>query len=743
MARENSASEVVGEASPAAARARANASAAPHRLRFHRVGGLDQVVLESAADLLALERLDPKLWVALACPTRGLELDSRTLALLDADGDGRVRVPEILAAIRFCADRLRDPGLLLYGADELPLAALRDDTAEGRASLGAARHVLAQVGRPAAVAVRAEDVADSTRLFENTAFNGDGVVPPDAAPDVDTRQLLLEVIATMGAVPDRSGRVGVDRPHVEAFLKEAAAHVEWWRLGESRAEVMVLCDATRGAHAALTAVRAKVDDFFVRCRLAAMEPRATLVLNRTEPEFAALAAHDLSSADAAVAAFPLARIEPGRALPLADGLNPAWAARVAALRTEVIGPLLGQDRAAISAEEWAAIVPRFAAFEAWLAAKEGARVEALPPARLRAILGGGGPLAVEALLRKDEAFAAEAAAVDDVVRLVHYHRDLGTILRNFVSFADFYDPVRPAVFQAGTLYLDGRSCELCFRVDDPAAHATTAALSRMYLAYCECRRPGGETMRIAACFTQGDAEYLTVGRNGVFYDRRGRDWDATIVRIVEAPISLRQAFFAPYTKALRFVEEQVARFAAARQKATDQRLEAGAAHVADAAAARSQPPPVDIGRMVGIVAALGVGLGALGAVLGGFVAGFMELRPWWAKLVAVASVFLLVSGPSVLVAWLKLRHRTLGPILDASGWAVNGRVRINLPLGAAFTARASLPPGARRILEDPYADRRARRRRRLLALALGLAVAALVAARILGRWPFGPFFWNH
>jgi hypothetical protein len=136
----------------------------------------------------------------------------------------------------------------------------------------------------------------------------------------------------------------------------------------------------------------------------------------------------------------------------------------------------------------------------------------------------------------------------------------------------------------------------------------------MYLAYCDCRRPNGETMKIVACFTQGDADYLMVGRNGVFYDRKGRDWDATIVRIVENPISIRQAFWAPYKKALKFVEDQIARFAQAKQKASDEHVETTAARVTDTATAGKPvaPAPVDVGRMVGIIAALGVGIGALG-----------------------------------------------------------------------------------------------------------------------------------
>jgi hypothetical protein len=705
---------------------------------FHRAGGLDQVALSKGADLLALEQLDPKLWIALSCPTKGLELDPRTLALLDTDADGRVRLPEILAAIRFCAARLRDVGVLLFGVDEVALASLREDTPEGRATLGAARHVLAHRGRADAVAIAVKDVADTTRVFHDTLFNGDGVVSPDAAADHETRQLLLDAIATVGAVADRSGKPGVDRARVERFFAEATAYATWWRAGD-REDVMILGDRTVAAHAALRALRAKVDDHFVRCGIAKMEPRAALALNRADTEFAALAAKSLATDSADVAAFPIARVDSRGTLPLGTEVNPAWAAAVAALRRDVVAPLLG-DKDELTLDEWAMLVGRFAPFERWLAEKTGAAVEQLGIARVRAILAGPGRAALDALIARDEAFAAEAVAIEDLVRLAHYHRDLGTLLRNFVSFADFYDPIRPAVFQAGTLFLDGRSCELCIRVEDPATHAALAGLSRMYLAYCECRRPRGETMKIVACFTQGDADYLMVGRNGIFYDRQGRDWDATIVKIVENPISLRQAFWAPYKKALRFVEEQVARFAAAKEKESDAHLAAVANHAGETIAKAAPPPsPVDVGKMVGVVAALGVGIGALGTLLGGFVSGFMDLQPWWAKLVAVAAASLVISGPSMLIAWLKLRHRTLGPILDANGWGVNGRVRINIPLAAALTARASLPRGSRRVLDDPYADRATTRRRRLVWLAAAVVAAALVAAKILGRWPFGPF----
>ena len=66
---------------------------------------------------------------------------------------------------------------------------------------------------------------------------------------------------------------------------------------------------------------------------------------------------------------------------------------------------------------------------------------------------------------------------------------------------------------------------------------------------------------------------------------------------------------------------------------------------------------------------------------------------------------LMISGPSMAMAWFKLRNRNLGPLLDANGWAVNARARINIPFGTSLTQLAKLPEGAERALTDPYAEK--------------------------------------
>src|SRR6185436_17275473 len=110
-----------------------------HPWKFFRTGGLDQVALETAEDLLALRELDEKLWVALSCPVKGIELDEQTLALVDTDGDGHIHVREVIAAVEWAAAHLKRPGDLLNPAATLPLEAINDLVPEGKRVLSSAR----------------------------------------------------------------------------------------------------------------------------------------------------------------------------------------------------------------------------------------------------------------------------------------------------------------------------------------------------------------------------------------------------------------------------------------------------------------------------------------------------------------------------------------------------------------------------------------------------------------------------
>ena len=685
-----------------------------YRWKFFRAGGVDQVALDSAKDLVNLDQLDQKLWVALSCPVKGLEFDTRTLELIDADKDGRIRAPDMIAAAKWAAANLKDPEILLKPSEALPLSAINDATDEGKRLLSSARQILINLGKDTN-AITAADTADTAKVFSATKFNGDGIIPFDTTADPVLQQAIQDIMTAVGPENDRTGNPGISQPKVDLFFKEAQAFSDWNAQAEA-AGVLILGEETGGAMTALETVRAKIEDYFVRCRLAAFDPRALVALNRPEEEYLKVAAKDLSAAAPEMVGFPLAHIEAAKPLPLGQGVNPAWSKEIAKFHDLVVKPILGA-RESLTEQEWLELKSRFEPFRAWQSSKAGAIVEKLGLPRVREILASKALAEITDLINKDKALEPEMTAIAGVDRLVRYYRDLYALMRNFVSFADFYTAKRYAIFQAGRLYLDARSCDLCIRVPDIAKHAIVATISRTYIAYCECTRRGGtEKMTIAACFTGGDSDHLMVGRNGIFYDRAGNDWDASIVRVLEHPISLRQAILAPYKRFAKMVSDQIEKFAASRDKAITDKAAAGIAAQTKTLEAGAPPPPpptaaakkeeqFDAAKFAGIFAAIGLAVGTLGAALAQVATGFWKLAAWQMPL-AILGVFVAISGPSALLAFLKLRQRNVGPILDACGWAVNGRMKINIPFGAALTKIAQVPPHALLPFKDPFKQKR-------------------------------------
>jgi hypothetical protein len=336
------------------------------------------------------------------------------------------------------------------------------------------------------------------------------------------------------------------------------------------------------------------------------------------------------------------------------------------------------------------------------------------------------------MIAQDLAIKPEFDSIVEVEQLCRYQRDLARLLNNYVNFSEFYAR-KGAVFQAGTLYLGGRGCNLVLEVADAAKYGTMAPMAAAYLALCECVRPG-EKKSIAAAFTAGDVDNLMIGRNGVFVDRRGRDWEATITRLIENPISIRQAIWAPYKKVVRMIEERVARRATAADEAATSKLDHGVDEVA-APDPRQPRSPAHTKIDVGTIAAMGVALGGIGAFGTAVLATFFGLG-WWMPL-GLAGVMLAISAPSMLLAFIKLRRRNLGPLLDANGWAINALTRINVPFGSALTDVAALPPGAHRSARDPYAEKRRPWRLYLSLLIIVLLALAWLFGRLDGYLP-GP-----
>ena len=642
------------------------ANTVSHKWRFFKSARCVQVKLETGADLEALADLDPLLWTVLSAPAdAGLRFDAATLKLLDADGDGRIRAPEVLAAVAWMRARFTSLDFLFAGTTELALANINAATPEGAALKESCQRILAREDRANAETITLDDVLNATTVFNAQPFNGDGVITTKATPDGALADLIARIAACEGTVPDRSGDDGIDQAKADAFFADAAAALAW--RADGAAALLPGVDI-EPAYAAFHAVEATIDAYFT--------PPADL---------------------------PLVAADPTPTLPLEGDVNPLWAAKFGAFACAAAAPVLGRETvASITRAEWGRIKAAFAPYAAWLAAKAGAAVDGLDDDTLTRLLDGGRMQnAINDLLARDTALADESARFADCERAVRFAAHLAPWLCNYVNQVNLYDTARESVFRAGELYIDGRVCRLCFQVANAGAHAALAEKGKCCLLYVTVtRKTTGETRTICAVVT----------------------------RVVEAPVSLREAFWAPWAKIAATISEQCRKFLSSKQDAAVAKVGAGVDAAATPAPAAK---PADGAALASSVAALGVGVGMAGAACAGLI-GLVAGLPLWKVLAGVAAIILLVSLPSVLLAWFKLRARDLGAILNAGGWAVNRPLTFSMGLARTFTRRAALPAGAA-VARDPYA------RHGVLASLLVLVVLAAAAAGACWQLKVGPF----
>jgi hypothetical protein len=208
-----------------------------------------------------------------------------------------------------------------------------------------------------------------------------------------------------------------------------------------------------------------------------------------------------------------------------------------------------------------------------------------------------------------------------------------------------------------------------------------------------------------AAVTVGEIGDLVVGKNAIYYDNKGQMWDAVITKIIDNPISIGQAFWSPYRRMATTIENLINKTAADKDAAImkDANAKISAVPAATPADDKSKAPasPFDIAKFAGIFAALGMAFGMIGTALAGILDSLKGFT-WWQYIGIFVGIMLFISGPAMIMAWMKLRRRNIAPLLNANGWAVNASSRISIPFGETLTDVARFP---KLKLKDPYAKK--------------------------------------
>ena len=468
-------------------------------------------------------------------------------------------------------------------------------------------------------------------------------------------------------------------------------------------------DQTDAVEAAYNALDAKVKDYFMRSKLAQFSTESTQALDVQTSRIEAISADNLTQKMEEIATYPIARVDGSQELSFQAAINPAWVGQ-----WNVVKSVLDPKTKALTEAMWAEV---------------GAKIKAYRDYQASITV-------TEADIPLDE----ETAAVQLVDKLLHLTRDYYTLLRNYVSFQDFYDVQKKAIFQCGTLVIDQRTCDFCVKVADAAALTAQSPKSGMYLITCAVSsKVWNESYNIMAAMTVGDVDDIFVGKNCIFYDRKGRDFDAKVTAIVDNPISIKQAMWRPYKKMIKLIEDNIEKYAAEKDKAQSEKAAAAINEKTEKAKSNldgadgkpaegeAKASTFDIAKYAGVFAAIGMAVGMIGSALVAIGSGIMGLK-WWQFPLVLLAIMLVISGPSMFLAWLKLRKRNMAPLLNANGWAVNAAAKVNIPFGETLTQEAKYPMGLK--LKDPFADRKMTVWKKILLWLLGIIVFCVLVLLI-------------
>jgi len=701
---------------------------------FERYGRTRHLRIADHRDLARAAELDEALWVATGAPLDTLDGDPVLMKQLDHDGSGRVLADELRGAIRWALACLADPSGIDQARADLRPDQVRGDHPDGRRARESIEKILDR--EPGDGTVTLEQVRRIASEIEARPVSGAGVVLPEAGGDPATRELLETVIATTGGADHPGGRPGVDARALASFLEAARARLAWLEAAEETSEPPrhPLGEATGAAWAAVEAVRAKIESYFALCRALALDPAFAGRLPPTSEERAATDLEDPEAVNALLARAPLAEPGAGAELPLEGAVNPAWQEALDRFRRLAAAPALGEEPETLTPERWSRVLAFFDGYRRWREAETGQPLAGLDPGALRACLEPERVARARAVIEtgRETAFGLENLRL--LERLLLHQTHLLRLANNFVSFPYLYRRHDRAMFEMGTLVMDGRRFSFAVRVLDRAEHALLAKTSRMYVLYVEATRPaGGERMELAVPVTAGGQGNLSAGKRGIFIGTDGRMWAARVVQIIENPISLREAIASPFKRLGALLGGKFEALAAGAEKQLDATgtgtvaaVESAVTGQASPAPAQPPPPAPPAARAPagggGMLVSASIAIAALGSAAA-FVTRTLADLHWLTLAGGLAGAIAAVILPMLIIGFLDLRRRDLAAILEGSGWSINARMRLTFALGRLFTHRPAYPGDGRALGR--------RRRRRILLIGLAALAAAGLAS---GAW---------
>ncbi len=676
-------------------------------LVYRRFGGSTHVRCDTFAQLKEAVLIPETQFIATSAPTSAFVVDPVFLKHLDADDNGRIRVDELQSAVAWLAERIKGDAGVDGKKDSLVIANLADSAATLKAAAAA---VIAAVGADNAAEVSLAQVRAADAPLRTRGENGDGIVAPEHMPEAQ-RELAK---AIMGQFPETKNRADVAglAPDTLAAFKTARdallAHLE------KKADAFAWGDDSLDRAKRIDAVRGRIDEHFLLCRLVASQPDARERFRLAADRIEALVG-DRHKMEVALASLPICTPDPAGVISFQTLHRGPSFEVLTAFAADVVGPVVGNAEQ-LSEKDWRDLVGKADAILAWQKTFDESPVKSMADT----LTGMADDIAaIEAAQTEDLARKDALQAIADLEKLIVFQRSILSFANSFLAMPDVYSD-RRALYERGWGVLAGRRYELSVLVPDLGAHKAMTTTGTTCVVYGKVEDKAGGIFHVALPKTRGWSTELPVGKRGVFYDLDGKEFDLTVVDIVRHPVSVVEAALSPFFRIGQFVSKKLEGLNSGVDAALEKKTQAVSVRIDGATAnASSALSPIATGKgpepakpaapapapapapaaapapggMGNAVAMGGLAVAAVGSSVA-FVANQLKALTVVDVISIVLMAFFAVALPSGFVGWLKLRRRNLAELLEGAGWALNDRLRLTPNLTARITQTPSRVKGS-------------------------------------------------
>ncbi len=654
---------------------------------FRLYGRSYHPVLRHAEDLRKLCELDEGLWVATSAPISSFRMDPMFLTLLDSDKDSRVKCGELIEAMGWLLDVLKQHTAVNDARTSLDVAELSDDHPDAKDI----RDLLQRL-QPGGGQVGLDAIRSTRKALEARPVSESGVVLPGAADEKELEAFMTTLVSTLGGVEHPSGAKGVEKGTLDRFFSLRTQRLDWLEkindpdeLGRSR--ILPLGDATLTAAKALQTIQTQMNHYFQLCDAVDLDPASEGEIWPGVPKTTAW--QEPEALHQALRNAPLAKPNPERVFRFDEQVNPSWERELHEFRQDVMIPLLDRTDEVLTRKMWEMLCSRLKPYSDWAASEPAVELKAFSKEELTAWEEHIWRPKVQALMDHHKAAALDLGQIRKAEKLALYQGHLLEFANNFAAFPFLYDAEKRAGFEMGTLIMDARRFTLSIQVPNRAEYIKNIKDGTMFIMIVEIVDTNRNLkMDIAVPATRGGQGNLKIGKHGIFEHVDGTQWFATVVHITDNPISLGEAMLEPFKRLGSAVTRKVESITKAAEKKLD---ETGSKAVEQIQQTPTAAAPAQPGG--GMLAGGGIAIAAMGSSLAFITKIFSELQ-FAGIMKGLGGAVLAVLIPSTIIAWMRLQKRDLSVLLEGADWAINSRMRLTTGQCRTFTRKPRFPKGS-------------------------------------------------